>query len=76
MLRVLLQPIQRAISAILPSGGTQGQILVKKSDADNDAEWADAPEGTVVVDQSLDTNSTNAVSNQAVSECLVWHEIN
>lgn len=75
MLRVILQPIQRAMQMIL-TGGHAGQILMKKSDADNDVEWVDAPTGTVVVDQSLDTSSTNAISNQAVSECLTWHDLN
>ena len=75
MLRVLLQPVQRAISAILPSGGTQGQILMKRSDADNDVEWTDAPTGTVSVDQSLNLNSNNAISNQTVSEHLMWQDL-
>lgn len=75
MLRVLLQPVQRAIAAMLPSGGTRGQILMKRSDTDNDAEWVDAPSGTVTIDASLDIHSTNAVSNKAVSECLTWHEL-
>ena len=48
---------------------------MKKSDEDNDVEWANLPDGTVVVDNSLDTTSSNAVSNAAVSECLVWHEV-
>lgn len=74
MLRVLLQPIQRTVQAIL-TGGRAGQILAKKSDEDNDVEWIDAPTGTVIVDQSLNQDSANAVSNQAVSECLVWHEV-
>lgn len=75
MLRVLLQPVQRAISAMLPSGGTRGQILAKRSETDNDVEWVDAPSGTVIVDQSLNQNSTNAVSNRAVTESLTWDDI-
>ena len=31
----------------VPSGGTAGQVLTKKSDADYDAEWVEAPEGGV-----------------------------
>lgn len=30
----------------VPNGGTTGQVLAKKSDADNDTEWIDLPEGT------------------------------
>ena len=74
MLKVLLQPIQRTAQAIL-TGGRSGQILAKKSDADNDVEWVDAPTGTVVIDQSLNQNSTNAVSNRAVTESLTWDDI-
>lgn len=31
----------------LPAGGSSGQILAKKTDADGDAEWVDPPEGTM-----------------------------
>lgn len=31
----------------VPAGGTAGQVLTKKSDADYDAEWVEAPEGGV-----------------------------
>ncbi len=31
---------------IVPKGGTTGQYLVKKSDADGDTEWRDQPEGS------------------------------
>lgn len=76
MLRVLLQPVQRAVSAFFPSGGKTGQLLRKKSDADNDVEWVDAPDvGTIIVDQELDTTSANPVSNAAVTEAMSWHHI-
>lgn len=76
MLRVLLQPVQRVISAVLPTGGTAGQVLRKRSDANNDVEWANPSEGgTNIVDQELNENSANAISNAVVTESLSWHHI-
>lgn len=49
----------------LPSGGTTGQVLAKKTDSDYDAEWKDVPTGTS--DQYFEmvnsgTTTTNGVS--------------
>ena len=35
----------------VPTGGTTGQMLVKATDADYDAEWVDPPEGEVTQDE-------------------------
>ena len=76
MFRILLQPIQRTIFTIL-SGGRKGQFLQKRSDAQNDFEWVDSPAiSQVNPDSELNINSTNAISNQAVTEHLTWHEVN
>ena len=56
----------------LPEGGTEGQVLVKKSSADGDAEWQDAPssipdggnKGQVLSKKSDDDGDSEWVNNQ------------
>ena len=54
--------------ADLPDGGATGQVLAKKSDANQDVEWTNA--GSGIVDQTYDPTSTNAQSGTAVAEAL------
>lgn len=52
----------------VPAGGTTGQALVKKSDADYDTEWKTIEGGgTVEVDTELSINSTNPVENRVIT---------
>lgn len=51
----------------VPTGGTTGQVLAKKSNSNNDTEWIDPPEGTggssvTVVDNLNSTSSTDTLS--------------
>lgn len=48
----------------MPSGGTTGQILTKKSNTDYDTEWADI-NGQVLYDNSTGTNGTVTLSDSA-----------
>lgn len=50
----------------VPTGGTTGQILTKKSDTDYDTEWADI-NGQVLYDNSTGTNGTVTLSDSAVN---------
>ena len=50
----------------VPSGGTTGQILTKKSDTDYDTEWADI-NGQVLYDNSTGTNGTVTLSDSAAN---------
>lgn len=50
----------------VPSGGTTGQILTKKSNTDYDTEWADI-NGQVLYDNSTGTNGTVTLSDSAVN---------
>ena len=59
--------VQRFLINEIPTGGTTGQILAKKSDANYDAQWIDLPsrEDTLVVtgEYSEDDNGEWTVSN-------------
>lgn len=50
----------------VPSGGTTGQILTKKSNTDYDTEWADI-NGQVLYDNSTGTNGTVTLSDSAAN---------
>lgn len=50
----------------VPTGGTTGQILTKKSDTDYDTEWADI-NGQVLYDNSTGTNGTVTLSDSAAN---------
>lgn len=50
----------------VPSGGTTGQILTKKSNTDYDIEWADI-NGQVLYDNSTGTNGTVTLSDSAAN---------
>lgn len=54
-------------SADLPSGGTTGQALVKRSNADGDVEWGNV---SVEVDNALSGTSENPVQNKVVKGAL------
>lgn len=60
---------QAAGGSGLPAGGTTGQALVKRTNADGDVQWADAGGGGTV-DQTYDATSANAQSGVAVGEAL------
>lgn len=54
----------------VPTGGTTGQILTKKSDTDYDTEWSDI-NGKVLYDNSTGTNGTVTLSDSAANyDCL------
>lgn len=50
----------------MPSGGTTGQILTKKSDTDYDTEWADI-NGQILYNNSTGTNGTITLSDSATN---------
>ena len=50
----------------VPTGGTTGQVLVKRSETDYDTEWQDAPTGgaAITVDDVMSDDSENPVQNK------------
>lgn len=54
----------------LPSGGTTGQALVKRTDSSYDVEWATVGGGGVTVDDALSTTSENPVQNKVITSNL------
>ena len=59
----------------LPSGGTTGQALVKKSNATGDVEWKNVG-GSITVDDALSTTSENPVQNKVITNALNGIESN
>lgn len=49
-------------SAVVPTGGTTGQVLAKSTNTDNDVEWVNQTGGIVVVDNLTSTSTTDALS--------------
>ena len=49
-------------SAVVPTGGTTGQVLAKSTNTDNDVEWVDQKRGITVVDNLTSTSTTDALS--------------
>lgn len=49
-------------SAVVPTGGTTGQVLAKSSNTDNDVKWVNQTGGITVVDNLTSTSTTNALS--------------
>lgn len=47
---IMLETVAGGVGSGLPNGGTVGQVLAKKSDADGDAEWADMESEEVTAD--------------------------
>ena len=47
---IVLETMAGGVGSGLPNGGTVGQVLAKKSDADGDAEWADMESEEVTAD--------------------------
>ena len=47
---IVLETMSGGVGGGLPNGGTVGQVLAKKSDADGDAEWADMESEEVTAD--------------------------
>lgn len=58
----------------IPAGGSQGSVLTKNSATDYDIIWSTISTGgdgsTIVIDSTLDTNSSNAVANSAITTAL------
>ena len=54
----------------LPSGGTTGQALVKRSNTSGDVEWKTIGGGGVVIDDALSTSSENPVQNKIITLAL------
>lgn len=50
----------------VPTGGTQGQVLAKKSGTDFDTEWV-TPSAGATVDTELSTTSENPVQNKVIT---------
>ena len=57
--------VKRFLINEIPTGGTTGQALVKKSDTDYDTEWADVSNGGIIVtcEYSVDDENNWTVSN-------------
>lgn len=58
----------------VPSGGTTGQVLTKKSNTDNDTQWSD-PAVTVTKTSQLTNDSGYATTtevNSAISAAVVY----
>ena len=49
-------------SAVVPTGGTTGQVLAKSSNIDNDVKWVNQTGGITVVDNLTSTSTTDALS--------------
>lgn len=49
-------------SAVVPTGGTTGQVLAKSTNTDNDVKWVNQTGGITVVDNLTSTSTTNALS--------------
>ena len=58
--------IPKGSSQGVPTGGTTGQVLVKKTDTDYDTEWLDI-NGQVLYDNSTGTNETVTLSDSAAN---------
>lgn len=59
------------LERLIPSGGTLGQVLAKKSNANYDVEWVtqeDNPITPYTVTNNLDSNVTNSNSSVSVNE--------
>lgn len=56
----------------IPTGGTAGQVLAKRSGADYAVEWADQTGGggDITVDDVLSNTSENPVQNKVITEAL------
>lgn len=48
--------------AVVPAGGTTGQVLAKNTDTDNDVHWIDPINGVTVTDTLTSTSTTDALS--------------
>ena len=59
----------------IPSGGTTGQVLAKKSDTNQDVEWKTV-EGTGIVDTEMSSSSVNAVQNKVIKDYVDSKEPN
>lgn len=66
-LSVMFGKIKKLFARVLPSGGTTGQILVKKSNTDFDAEWQNntgelaLPEDLVYFENGTDINTNTGI---------------
>lgn len=68
---IIIPPPDPVPGSGLPPGGTTGQVLTKKSDADGDVVWASGGGGSpVVIDPTLSTTSRNPVENRAITAAL------
>lgn len=56
----------------VPTGGTTGQVLAKRSGTNYDTEWVDQTGGgaSITVDSALSTSSTNPVQNKVLKAAL------
>lgn len=68
---IIIPPPDPVPGSGLPPGGTTGQVLTKKSDADGDVVWASGGGGSpVVIDTTLSTTSRNPVENRVITAAL------
>lgn len=65
MLRTILGPSQGNNG--VPKGGAEGQVLVKKTDANGDVEWSNDPQ---IITESSISDSTRPVNSYAVAKAV------
>lgn len=54
----------------IPSGGTTGQALVKKSNASGDVEWKTIGEGSAILYPTTGQNTDGAMTQKATTDAL------
>lgn len=59
----------------LPDGGSQGQILAKRSDMSGDAEWVDSSV-SITIDDELSLESENPVQNKVITSSITALQTN
>lgn len=65
----------KAITDIVPAGGTTGQVLAKHSNTDGDVEWTDVQSGDANLEKATYEESS-ALYNHAVNELIVMESNN
>lgn len=70
-------------SAVVPTGGTTGQVLAKSTNTDNDVKWVNQTGGITVVDNLTSTSTTDALSakqgkvlNDKINGTVLYENIN
>lgn len=66
----IIPPPSPSPSGGLPSGGTTGQALVKKSNASGDVEWKTIGEGSAILYPTTGQNTDGAMTQKATTDAL------